>query len=100
MRPVLVADLLYAGRALLAAPPEQGMRRALTLLGDAERADRHRQATGQRHPVFGDGTLAAAAQAGGLAPERVLCDPEFARALIVVLQALVGHCDETDRVRR
>jgi len=100
MRPVLVADLLYAGRSLLTAPPELRMRKALKLLDEAERADQYRQASGACHPAFGDGTLAAAAQACGLAPERAFCDPEFARALIMVLQALVCHCAATDQMQR
>jgi len=100
MRPVLVADLLYAGRALLTAPPEQRMGKARKLLDDAERADQYRHVSGARHPTFGDGTLAAAAQACGLAPERALVDPEFAHALIVVLQALVCHRDATDWMPR
>jgi len=91
MRPVLVTDLLYAGRALLRVKPEMRIDKALKLIENAERADRFRRVTGMRHRGFGDGTLAGAAQASGLVPEPEICDPDFARGLIVVLRAIVLH---------
>ncbi len=93
MRPVIVTDLVCAGRAVLAAAPTARIRTAKALLDNANGADRARLSTGTLHPDFGDGTLADAARKMGLAPEPPVCDPDFARAMILVLQALVARSD-------
>lgn len=62
---------------------------AQALLFEAEAADWHRKHTGEMHPCFGDGTLAAAARQMPMAEERPLCDGEMAAAVTVVLQMIV-----------
>jgi len=88
MRPVLAIDLLCAGRALMAVPAEARANLVHHLLRCAHSADQFRQCSGARHPNFGDGTLAETARRAGLAPERTICDPEFAHALGLVLGGL------------
>jgi hypothetical protein len=95
MRPVLVTDLLCAGRAVLAVDPQARARLATRLLREADAADRFLRRHGTRHPRYGDGTLAAAARHSGLVPDPAICDPEFARALMLVLHALI-HRAQSD----
>ncbi|MEM6758413.1 MAG: hypothetical protein AAF601_02935 [Pseudomonadota bacterium] len=89
MRPVLAVDLICAARAVLSVPVTERLSTAQTLLFAAEAADWHRRHTGEMHPHFGDGTLAAAALQAPMADERPLCDREMAAALIVVLQMII-----------
>ena len=95
MRPVLMTDLLCAGRAVLAVDPQARAPLARRLLRDADAADRFLRRYGARHPRFGDGTLAAAARHSGLVSDPAICDPEFARALVLVLHALI-HRAQSD----
>lgn len=89
MRPVLSADLICAGRAVLTVRPEDQSAVADTLIFNAKVADRHRLRFGQIHPEFGSGTLADAARLFGMAPEPTICRGEFARALVYVLEAVI-----------
>jgi hypothetical protein len=91
MRPVVMADLFCAGRALLAVAPESRAYMAGALVRNACVADRFRESTGVRHAQFGDGTLAGAARGAGMSAEPPTCTPDFAKALILVLQELVEH---------
>ncbi|MEO1557454.1 MAG: hypothetical protein AAFS01_13560 [Pseudomonadota bacterium] len=94
MRPVVMADLFCAGRALLAVPPGARADVARVLVRNACVADRFRQSTGARHARFGDGTLAAAARGAGMIAAPDTCTRDFACALILVLQALVDHASD------
>lgn len=88
MRPVLHTDLITAASALLTVPRGQRWRAARDLVMQADAADRYRQRTGKAHADWGNGTLMAAALARGVAPERRPDDPDYAEALILVLEAL------------
>ena len=57
MRPILVGDVLVLARALLAVPAPDREGFAARLITETEQADRHRQATGRAHPVWGDGSV-------------------------------------------
>lgn len=63
MRPVTLGDLAAAARVLLAQP--EGLRPAAmaALIARAEAADLLRRTEGRHHPVYGNGTLMAAALA-------------------------------------
>lgn len=89
MKPVLTKDLVCAARAVLSVPRSKQASVAQALIVMAETADWHRRQYGEAHPHFGDGTLAGAAHLGDIAPERSVCDAEFATALIVVLQTVL-----------
>ncbi|MEL7090647.1 MAG: hypothetical protein AAFN94_02815 [Pseudomonadota bacterium] len=89
MRPVVAIDLICAARALLAVPVPARLSTAQTLFFEAEAADWHRRQTGDMHPHFGDGTLAAAARRVPMADERSLCDSEMSAAAIMILQMIV-----------
>ena len=89
MRPVVMADLFCAGRAVMAVAPGRRAQMARALVRNACVADRFRENKGVRHAQFGDGTLAAAARGAGMIAEPTKCSPDFAKALILVLQVLV-----------
>ena len=98
MRPVLPVDLICAARVVVAVSPKIRASEAQALVVKAEAADWHCRNFGRAHPRFGDGTLASAARMQGMAAERTTCDPEFAAALISVLQAISRHrARTTDR---
>lgn len=63
MRPVTLGDLAAAARVLLAQPEAQRPAAMAALIARAEAADRLRQAEGRHHPLYGNGTLMAAALA-------------------------------------
>jgi len=90
MRPVLAIDLLCAGRALMSHAPDRHADIADDLVAEADIADWYRQTMGEPHPAFGDGTLAAAARARPETGAADLCDPQYCRALIHVLEALIA----------
>lgn len=89
MRPVLAPDLICAARAVMAAPRNAQVSMAQALLFQAETADWHRRRFGEAHPLFGDGTLAAAARHAPMEDERALCDGEMAAAMITVLRTVL-----------
>jgi hypothetical protein len=86
MRPVLLADLDLAARVLLALPQARRARAMDDLLAVAERADRHRMATG-RLSADGDGSLLAVAITRHRSPA-TLAGPDYRRCLSVVLDRL------------
>ncbi len=91
MRPVLHEDLVQTARAVLAAPVSARRLRAREIVERAEMAARHFAETGHSHPEFGNGSLADSASEFPRLPERTLSDPEYRRALLLVLS-------EVDRV--
>ena len=98
MRPVLPVDLICAARVVVGVSPNMHASEAQALVVTAEAADWHCRTFGRAHPRFGDGTLASVARRRGMAAERTACDPEFAAALISVLQAISRHrAHKTDR---
>jgi hypothetical protein len=91
MRPVLHGDVAVAGRVLLAAPPPARAALLARMLREADLADAWRQTTGRAHPVWGGGSLMAAAMARPRAPEPFLDDPDYAACLALVFEALVAR---------
>ena len=88
MRPVLPSDLDCATRALLAYPRVEWPGRAKGLIAAADRADRRRRSLGRIDPLFGNGTLQAAALAERPPPLPEICDARYRAALATVLEAL------------
>lgn len=88
MRPLLIADLLVAAKAVLGVPASLRPLLAERLLDRADAADRYRRRMGRLHPGWGDGTLSAAAQAVPAGNSVALSNPDAAEALSLVLLAL------------
>ena len=88
MRPVTLTDLSAAARVLLALPEDRRAAALGALLARAECADRHRHATGQAHPAYGNGTLLAAALAHPGADPAGPGDRAYLSCLAQVLEAL------------
>lgn len=88
MRPLLASDVSAAARALLAVPEVERPAFCARLLEEADAADRYTRHQGRIHPVWGNGTLRAAAFAHGLAPEPGFDDPAYCSCFSIVLNAL------------
>lgn len=88
MRPVILADLLVSAQAVLGAPPALLPIMVDRLIARADAADRFRRRIGRAHPSWGDGTLAAAAEAVPASEPLALSDPDAAEALAAVLLAI------------
>lgn len=89
MRAVTLTDLGAAARVLLALPEARRAAGAVALLARAETADRHRRETGRAHPLYGNGTLLAAALAH---PSRDPDEPgarDYLACLALVLETLL-----------
>lgn len=84
MRPVHWSDLDTVVRAMLAVVPENRGDLARTVVARAAIADRYRKHLRCRHPVFGDGSLTAAAQDCRKVQVPARCD----RAYLACLGAL------------
>ncbi|MGJ8546792.1 MAG: DUF7742 family protein [Sulfitobacter sp.] len=84
MRALHCVDLSLAARALCAAPPPQRAALAKTLCAQADLADRYRKRLGKIHPKWGDGSLAAAAFAAGVAPPRPWGDAAMLGAIQLI----------------
>ena len=88
MRSVHLTDLDLATRVLLAIDVSHRATSASGIAAAARIADRYRKRLRHCHPVWGDGTLAAAALAWGhpVAPGR--CDLAYRRTLGLLLGAI------------
>jgi hypothetical protein len=89
MRPVLHGDVSAAARALLAAPPMDRDRLCSRMIREAELADTHVCQTGRIHPLFGNGSLMAAARGRRLADEPGFDDPQYCQCFEIVLRHLI-----------
>ncbi len=90
LRPVLPGDISCAARALLMVPEGARQRFLGTLMEGAACAAAHMRAVRRVHPVWGNGTLMAAARRFPLADEPDYGDPDYCRCTILVLQATAG----------
>ncbi len=89
MRPVLHGDLSSAARALLAAPRLSRKRLCVQMITEAELADAHVQKTGRLHPLYGNGSLMAAARTRVLADEPGFDDVQYCQCFEMVLRQLI-----------
>lgn len=96
MRPVLHGDVTMAALALLAVPPDARAALLARILDEAERADRFRRQTGRAHPLWGGGSLMAAAMTRPRAREPYLDDPGYAACLAMLFDALGARAPEGD----
>ena len=91
MRPLLHGDVSDAARALLAAPPAARERLCRRMIVEAEAADAYRRRTGRVHPLWGNGSLMAAARRRALADEPGFDDADYCSCFEMVLRALILH---------
>lgn len=89
MRPVLHGDVSSAARALLAAAPDCRERLCIRMIGEAELAHRHVAETGRLHPLYGNGSLMAAARGRKLADEPSFDDRQYCQCFELVLRCLI-----------
>jgi hypothetical protein len=88
MRRLIFADVMALARALQAAPDSDRIEVGQLVMMHADVADRFRKRFARRHPLWGDGTLEAAARASGLAPASDLRNPAFRAAFGLALRAI------------
>jgi hypothetical protein len=91
MRRILAGDVAAAARALHAVPAAARAARLAELIARAEVADGHRAATGRAHPLWGGGSLMAAARAEACGPEPDFDDECYCVCWVMVLEGLLAH---------
>lgn len=93
MRGLAQSDLSVAARRLIGLPEVAWEQTVQDLLDRAHAADLYRKRLGRWHPLWGNGTLAAAARLGdrgvGLPPEPFLSDHRFFAALGAVIDGVM-----------
>ncbi len=89
MRPVQLADLDGAARALLRAEPSQRVSAAHALCNEARVADKYRKRIGRPHPMFGTGTLMAAAARYEKYPRHDQCDSAYLECLRIIIDQVI-----------
>ena len=91
MRRILAGDVAAAARALHAVPDAARAARLAELIARAEAADQHRAATGRAHPLWGGGSLMAAARGQARGPEPDFDDDAYCACWIAVLEGLIAY---------
>ncbi len=89
MKPVLHGDISAAARALLAVPLPERDRLSTLMITEAETADQHVVRTGRLHPIYGNGSLMAAARSRPLADEPRFDDLDYCQCFEMVLRKLI-----------
>lgn len=90
MRTITHGDVTAAARAVRPLPPAARRRAVRSLLAKADAADRFRKRFGRAHPVWGNGSLMAAAL--GAEPGRgepFLSEADYLEAVAAVIEALL-----------
>jgi hypothetical protein len=90
MRPPSAGEIVLFARVLMRLPKGQRGRAARRLLSEVEAGGQNKLVTGQAHPVFGDGSLAARCLLAGPSAEPFADDADFLLSLIVAARAV--HC--------
>lgn len=88
MRPLLLSDVSVAARVLLPVPEAAREDLCRALLRQAEFADRYTRRLKKPHPVWGNGTLLAAASGHRTGAERGLDDAEYRMCFQIVLRCI------------
>lgn len=94
MRPLLLSDVTAAARALLAVPEVGRHALCARLLREADWADRYARRLGKVHPLWGNGTLKAAAFRRVLAAESTFDDLAYCSCFELVLTCLADRLRE------
>ena len=99
MRPILPADLDLAARVLMSAPIADRRAVIAQLIAQADIADRYRKKLGKAHPLFGGGSLMAAALRHDHGAPARQCDDHYCACLAEVLSALAAHRRRSDTAK-
>ncbi|MBI6630439.1 DUF7742 family protein [Pontibaca salina] len=91
MRPILHGDVSSAARALLVLPPQARDAVCRQMIRQAQQADHHVRENGRVHPIWGNGSLMAAARNWPLADEPGFDDVDYCHCFKLVLRALIDH---------
>lgn len=94
MRPVGLADVEMAARALLRVAPDARQGLMQRMIRQAEEADQFRLAHGRPHARFGAGSLLSCAARQQIAPRPGALGSEALQAYSAVLQALIAHATD------
>lgn len=86
---MLHGDLSAAARALFAVPQPQRKSLCLKMIAEAELADAHVRSSGRLHPLYGNGSLMAAARNRKLVDEPGFDDVNYCQCFELVLRQLV-----------
>lgn len=90
LRPILPGDVACAARALLLVPEAARPAFLRSLLDGAACAAAHVASVRHLHPVWGNGSLMAAARRFPLAEEPDYSNPDYCRCTVLVLEAVSG----------
>lgn len=91
MRPVGLADVEMAARALLRVAPDARQGLMWRMIRQAEEADQFRLSHGRPHAFFGAGSLLSCAARQQLAQRPAVLGSEALQAYSVVFRALIAH---------
>lgn len=90
LRPILPQDVTSVARALLAVPAPLRPCHCAKVFDQAGQARAHVLRSGYLHPLWGDGSLDAAARCHPMRGEPFWDDPAYLDCLILVLNQLRG----------
>ncbi len=92
MRTITHGDVTAAARAVRGLSRDAQRQAILSLVEKAHAADRYRRRFGRLHPLWGNGSLMAAALGAGAAPgEPFLADTDHLEAMAAVVEALLDR---------
>lgn len=98
MRPILHGDVSNAARALLHVPRPLRQDLCARMIREAEAADVYARTSGRLHPLWGNGSLMAAARKRMLADEPSFDDAEYCACFELVLRGLTDWKAKARRV--
>lgn len=88
MRPLHLADIETAARALALIAPEERAAVMQDMIAKAALADRYRLAHGRPHPLFGTGTLMSCALRRAVAPRPAALGPDALDTFVIAAKEL------------
>lgn len=91
---LLYGDVSCAARAILNVAQDARPQAATALLEQTEMAVQYVRQYGAPHPEYGNGTLMGTARQSDLTAEPTYSNLEYCKAVIVVLQAIVGRYEQ------
>ena len=91
MRTPAPSEILLLARLLTRIPPAGRFAEAMSLLYEADEADRQRRETGVSHARFGDGSLMARCSLLHPPAEPMADDCDFLQCVAIAANAMLAH---------